>query len=165
MNKFIVTSVLLAPLACMNAYADREAAAEEAMRGALVELSAVAQQAMHKELVPLIGELHAALHPKTEGILHALTALTPEERMVLIANISQSPEMAELIQAVAPLDKSKAAATIEPLMQGKDAAALAAILTTTAKLQLIDIMADLSKIAVALGADQMAAAMMKAYNK
>lgn len=160
MNKFIASALFLAPMVCMNVYADNTTVACDALKGAVVELTTVAQNAKDKDLEPLIGELHGVLNKTTPGILAALAPLTPEECGNVIGMLSEAPELGALMQAVQPLSEGKAAATVMPMIANEDAAAAAKTISTPAKLQLIDIIANLTKVAVALGADQMAAEMM-----
>lgn len=163
MNKYIVSSLFLAPMVCMNVYADNMTVAQDALKGAVVELTTVAQNSKDKDLAPLIGEVHAVLDKATPGILSALAALTDEERMNLIMGLGQMPELANLEAATQPLSESKAAATVMPLFAGSDATVAITSISTATKLQLIDIIANVTKIAVAMGVDIMAAPMINAY--
>ena len=159
MNKYTFSALLLAPMVCLTAYADNATTAQDTLKGAIVELTALTNSSKDKEPEPLIADIHALLTKVTPGILCALEPLTDEERMSVIGALSQSPELAALMQAAEPMGESKAAATLMPLVSGENPAAAADAISYGSKMQLIDIVANITKIAIGLGADKMAAMM------
>ena len=164
MNKNFFTALAIAPAFCMSVYADATTDATAALTGAVSELTPVVTNAKDKELVTLIDELHTVLTNVTPNILNKLEPLTEAERMQVIGAISASQELANLMVAAESLNESKAAATIMPVMMSESPTAAANLLPYGSKMKLIDIVANLTKIAVGLGADTMAAAMAEAAN-
>lgn len=156
MNKFTVTSLFLAPVVCLNVYADATAPAKDALKGTLTELTTLTASAQDKDLEQLITDLHTLLEKNTPGILAALEPLTDEQRMSVIGELAQAPELGELMLTAASLQESKAAASLLPLLAG-DAPVDADVISYGAKMKVIDIVANLTKIAVGLGADKMLA--------
>lgn len=159
MDKNTFFALALAPAICMTAYADNATTAQDTLKGAIVELTELTKASTDKELEPLIAELHALLTKVTPGILTALEPLTDEERMSILGALSSSPELASLMQAAAPMSESKAAAAIMPLMESSNPTTAVDAVSYTAKMQLVDIVANLTKIAIGLGADKMVAMM------
>lgn len=159
MDKNTFFALALAPAICMTAYADNATTAQDTLKGAIVELTELTKASTDKELEPLIAELHALLTKVTPGILTALEPLTDEERMSILGALSGSPELASLMQAAAPMSESKAAAAIMPLMESSNPTTAVDAVSYTAKMQLVDIVANLTKIAIGLGADKMVAMM------
>lgn len=159
MNKNTFFALAMAPAICMTAYADNATTAQDTLKGAIIELTELTKASTDKELEPLIADLHALLEKVTPGILTALEPLTDEERMSILGALSGSPELAALMQAAEPMGESKAAAAIMPMMGNNNPAAAVDSISYTAKMQLIDVVANLTKIAIGLGADKMAAMM------
>ncbi len=159
MDKNTFFALALAPAVCMTAYADNATTAQDTLKGAIVELTELTKASTDKELEPLIAELHALLTKVTPGILTALEPLTDEERMSILGALSGSPELASLMQAATPMSESKAAAAIMPLMKSTNPTTAVDAVSYTAKMQLVDIVANLTKIAIGLGADKMVALM------
>lgn len=155
MNQYACMALALAPAVCMNSYASDEVVAQDALKGAIVELTALAESAKDKELVTLVDELDALLSKATPDILAGLEPLTDEQRMLLLGSLAQAPELAKLVEAAQTLNESKAAATLMPLMMTENPAAAADVLPFASKMKVIDIIANLTKIAIGLGADKM----------
>ncbi len=159
MNKYAYMALALAPVVCMNAYATPETDAQETVKSAITELTTLVSNAGDKELVILVDELDALLAKVTPEILNKLEGLDDAGRMMLVSSLAQSPELAKLADAAAPLSNSKAATTLAPIVGGENPAAAADLLPYRSKMKLVDIVANITKIAIALGADKMAAAM------
>ena len=159
MNKHTFSALFLAPVVCMNVYADNATVAQDTLKSAIVELTELTNNSKDKELEPLVADIHALLAKVTPGILSALEPLTDEERMSVIGALSQSPELAALMQAVEPMSESKAAATLMPMVASENPAEAVNSISYACKMQLVDIVANITKIAIGLGADKMAAVM------
>lgn len=155
MNKFACMALAFAPVVCMSSYASDEVAAQDALKGAITELTTFVSTSKSKDLVTLIDELDTFLSNVTPNILAKLEPLNDEQRMMIIGVIAQSPELAKLIEASNTLPESKAAATLAPIISGENPAAAAEMIPYTSKFKIIDIMANLTKIAIGLGADKM----------
>lgn len=155
MNKYACMALALAPVVCMSSYASDEVAAQDALKGAISELTTLVSTSKDKELVTLVDELDALLAKVTPDILAKLEPLTDEQRMMIIGSLAQAPELAALMEASQPLGESKAAATLAPIVSGENPAAAAELLPYASKIKLIDIVANLTKIAIGLGADKM----------
>lgn len=155
MTKYTCLALAFAPVVCMSSYASEDVAAQDTLKGAIVELTSLAESAKDKELVTLVDELDALLAKVTPDILARLESLTDEQRMMLIGSLAQSPELAGLMEAVQLLGESKAAATLMPLMTSENAAAAADVLPFASKMKLVDIVANLTKMVIGLGVDKM----------
>lgn len=164
MNKFACMALALAPVVCMSSYASDEVAAQDALKGAISELTTVVSGAKDKELVTLVDELDALLAKVTPDILAKLEPLSDEQRMMIIGSLAQAPELTALMEASQPLGESKAAATLAPILSGENPAAAAEVLPYASKIKLIDIVANLTKIAIGLGADKMGLQMANTYD-
>lgn len=162
MNKYTYMALALAPMVCMSSYATDEVVAQDALKGAITELTAVVSDSKAKELVTLIDELDALLSKVTPDILTKLEPLSDEQRMTIIGSLAQSPELAALMEASQTLNESKAAATLAPIVSGENPAAAADVLPYASKMKLIDIVANLTKIAIGLGADKLGLQMASA---
>lgn len=159
MNKQALIALFLAPAVCMNVYADNVTTAKTSLQGAMSELATLASNSQQKEIEQVINDLHALLARVTPGILTALEPLTNDERMVLISQLSSTPEFGAMVQAAAPLSQSKAVLTLAPIVNNEDAAGAVNVISYQGKMKLIDIVANLTKISIGLGADQMLATM------
>lgn len=158
-------ALALAPVICMSSYASDEVAAQDALKGAISELTTVVSNAKDKELVTLIDELDALLAKVTPDILARLEPLSDEQRMMIIGSLAQAPELAALTQAAQTLEESKAAAALGPIVAGDNPAAAADVLPYASKMKLIDIVANLTKIAIGLGIDKMGLQMATAVEE
>lgn len=153
--KSIFASICIAvPALCMSVQATPETAAQDAIKGAIVNLSDCAAASSDKDLPTLISEVNTILTNVTPGILTALEPLTNEQKVTVIQAIMTSEEIGKLAEATAPLSESKAAATVMPAVAGEaDPMSLTADMTMQTKLQVIDIVANIAKIAIGLGVD------------
>ena len=158
-------ALALAPVACMSSYASDEVVAQDALKSAISELTAVVSNAKDKELVTLVDELDALLSKVTPDILARLEPLSDEQRMMIIGTLAQAPELVALMEASRTLEESKAAATLAPLVDGGNPAAAADVLPYGSKMKLIDIVANLTKIAIGLGVDKMGLQMASAMEE
>ncbi len=155
MNKFACMALAFAPVVCMSSYASDEVAAQNALTSAITELTTVVSASKDKELVTLIDELDALLAKVTPDILVRLEPLNDEQRMLIIGSMAQSPELSALMETAQALPESKAAATLAPIVSGKNPTAAADVLPYASKIKLVDIAANLTKIAIGLGIDKM----------
>ena len=155
MNKFACMALAFAPVVCMSSYASDEVAAQDALISAITELTTVVSTSRDKELVTLVDELDALLTKVTPNILVKLEPLNDEQRMLIIGSMAQSPELTMLMEAAHALPESKAAATLAPILSGKNPAAAAEVLPYASKIKLVDIVSNLTKIAIGLGVDKM----------
>lgn len=165
MNKIACMALALAPVVCMSSYASDEVVAQDALKGAITELTTVVSASKDKELVTLIDELDALLAKVTPDILAKLEPLSDEQRMMIIGSLAQAPELAALMEAAQTLNESKAAATLAPIVSRENPAAAADVLPIASKMKLIDIVANLTKIAIGLGADKMGLQMASAMEE
>ncbi len=165
MNKYACMALALAPVVCMSSYASDDVAAQDALKGALSELTTLVSASKDKELVTLVDELDALLAKVTPDILAKLEPLTDEQRMMIIGSIAQSPELVALMEASQSLEQSKTAATLAPILSGENPASAAVLLPYASKIKLIDIVANLTKIAIGLGADKMGLQMASAMEE
>ena len=154
MNKYAYITLALAPMACMTVQASPEVTAQDTIKAAITQLTTQLSGAQDKDLATLVADLDAVLSSCTPGILQALEPLTAEQRMNVMAAISEAAEMGALAEAAAPLSEGKAAAVVMPAIAGEeDPMALVNTLSYKTKIQLIDITANLLKISIALGLD------------
>lgn len=154
MKSFIASLCIAVPALCMSVHATPETAAQDALKGAIVSLSDCAAASQDKDLPTLIADLNTLLANATPGILATLEPLTNEQKVTVIQAIMVSEEICKLAETSAPLSESKAAATVMPAVAGAaDPMALTAELSMQSKLQLIDIVANVAKIAIGLGVD------------
>lgn len=165
MNKFTCMALALAPVVCMSSYASDEVAAQDALKGVITELTTLVSGSKDKELVTLVDELDALLAKVTPDILAKLAPLNDEQRMMIIGSLAQAPELAALMEASQALNESKAAATLAPIISGENPAVATEVLPYASKIKLIDIVANLTKIAIGLGADKMGLQMATAMDE
>lgn len=152
MNKYICMA--LVPLAGMVAQATPEVDAQNTIKATMSSLATLMSSSQDKELPALIADLDSLLAGSTPGILTALEPLTDEQRVAVIMGLMQSPELGAVCEALAPLSESKAAAAVMPAIVGEaDPASIPATLPYKTKLQVVDIAANLLKIAIGLGID------------
>lgn len=154
MHKYTYITMALAPIACMSSWATPEAAATTAIQSALSEMTTLVNQSAQKDVPAIVSELDALLARTTPGILASLEPLTNEQRMAVIGNIMQAPEIGGLMESVGRLQESPAAAAITPIVDGDaDPMTFAATQTLQTKVKVVDICANLLKIALGLGID------------
>lgn len=154
MNKYACMALALAPVVCMSSYASDEVTAQDVLKKAISELTALVSSSQDKELVTLIDELDAILTKVTPDILAKLEPLNDEHRTLIIGSLAQMPELTALVEASQSLRESKAAATLAPIVSGENPAAVAELLPLASKMKLVDIVSNLTKIAIGLGADK-----------
>ncbi len=154
MNKHVFFAMALAPVVCMTAQATPEVAALDSIKAAMRNLTTVVSSAQDKDLPALVAELDAVLSAAVPGILTQLEPLTDEQRLSVIQGLMQAEELGQLVEGAAPLAEGKAAATLMPAIAGEaDPVALSASLPFKTKVQVVDIAANLLKLAIGLGAD------------
>lgn len=154
MNKYTFFAMAMAPMVCMTVQANPEVAALDSIKAAIRNLTTVVSGAQDKDLPTLVADLDAVLSAAVPGILTQLEPLTDEQRLSVIQGLMQAEELGQLAEGAAPLAEGKAAATVMPAIAGEgDPVALSASLPFKTKTQLVDITANLLKLAIGLGVD------------
>ncbi|MBR3902022.1 MAG: hypothetical protein IKJ29_00010 [Akkermansia sp.] len=154
MNRYTYFALALAPVVCMTAQATPEVAALDSLKAAVRDLTTLVSSSQEKDLPTLVADLDTLLATAMPGILTQLEPLTDEQRLSVIQGIMQSEELGKLAEAAAPLCESKAAAPLMPALSGEgDPVALSASLPFKTKVQVVDIAANVLKLAIGLGVD------------
>lgn len=154
MNKHTLFAMAMAPMVCMTVQANPEVAALDSIKAAMRNLTTVMSTSQDKDLPTLVADLDAVLSAAVPGILTQLEPLTDEQRLSVLQGLMQAEELGQMMEGAAPLAEGKAAATVMPAIAGEaDPVALSASLPFKTKTQVVDITANLLKLAIGLGID------------
>lgn len=147
MKTFTYLSFAVVPALVLSSCSSPEESATADVVDCLSSLTELVKDVQTENLETAIDELHSFLESETPGLVAALGDLDEAQKVTVINNVKQSPELANLIAAINAAKASPLVLTTT--MTGPDKVAQQMSLDT--KMKIVDIAANLVKITVALG--------------
>ena len=135
------------PALVLSSCSTPEESATSEVVDCLSSLTELMVDVQDEDLATAIDELHSFLESETPGLVAALGDLDEAQKVTVINNVKQSPELAKLIATAGSLQNSPL--VVSTAMVGQEKLAKGMSLET--KMKIVDIAANIAKITVALG--------------
>ena len=147
MKTFAYLGFAVVPAIVLSSCSSPEESATADVVDCLDSLTELVHDVQDEDLTTAIDELHSFLEAETPGLVAALGDLDEAQKVTVINNVKQSPELAILIATIkgaqeSPLVQATAMTSPEKVAQQ---------MSLDTKMKIVDIAANIAKITVALG--------------
>lgn len=153
MNHYAIISMLAAPAACVCSCTSSESVKTFAATEIISELASLIASHKDSDVSVAVNDLHSYLSRRTDFIIVAVKDMSDDDKMKLIQGIKQSEELKKLIEVIMSMEDGKLVKTYTEA-DDLNPEKIAGDLPFETKMQLIDIVADIAKISVALGVEK-----------
>lgn len=150
MKQYALTSLFAVSCACLYSCSAPEQVTQFAAKETISELTNLVAAHRDSDTATAVSSLHAFLADRTPIIIAAVKDMPVEEKIKLIQEIKQSAELKKLVETAMSISDGKLVKSYTELddFEPED---IAGKLSFDTKIQLIEIVADIAKISVALG--------------